>query len=79
MSPRGIAMTVPLSIRLPEHLAAALDEVAASAERSRSFVVQKAIEAYLADQADLQVALDRLKDPTDAVISLDAVRAELGL
>jgi len=60
-------------------LAAELDEVAASAERSRSFVVQKAIEAYLAEQADLQISLDRLKDSTDAVISLQDMRAELGL
>ncbi len=72
-------MSVPLSIRIPEHLAAELDEVAAATERSRSFVVQKAIEAYLVEQADLQVALDRLNDPTDAVISLDAMRAELDL
>lgn len=72
-------MSVPLSVRLPERLAAELDEVAAAAERSRSFVVQKAIEAYLAEQADLQVALDRLNDSTDEVISLDAMRAELEL
>ncbi len=72
-------MSVPVSIRLPERLAAELDEVAASAERSRSFVVQKAIEAYLAEQADLQIALDRLKDPTDPVISVAAMRDELGL
>ena len=72
-------MSVPLSVRLPERLAAELDEVVAATERSRSFVVQKAIEAYLADQADLQVALDRLNDPTDTVISLDAMRDELDL
>ena len=72
-------MSVPLSIRLPEALAAELDEVAASAERSRSFVVRCAIEAHLADHADLEVALDRLKDSSDAVISLDAMRTELGL
>ena len=72
-------MSVPLSVRLPERLAAELDEVAAAAERSRSFVVQKAIEAYLAEHADLQVALDRLNDSTDEVISLDAMRAELEL
>lgn len=72
-------MSVPLSIRIPERLAAELDEVATAAERSRSFVVQKAIEAYLAEQADLQVALDRLNNSTDEAISLDAMRAELDL
>jgi len=72
-------MSVALSVRLPDSLAAELDEVAAATERSRSFLVQKAIEAYLAEQADLQVALDRLNDPSDPVVSLDAMRAELDL
>ena len=72
-------MSVALSVRLTDSLAAELDEVAAATERSRSFLVQKAIEAYLAEQADLQVALDRLNDPSDPVVSLDAMRAELDL
>jgi len=72
-------MSVALSVRLPDRLAAELDEVAAATERSRSFLVQKAIEAYLAEQADLQVALDRLNDASDPIISLDAMRAELDL
>ncbi|MBT4504837.1 MAG: ribbon-helix-helix protein, CopG family [Gemmatimonadetes bacterium] len=72
-------MSVALSVRLPNGLAAELDEVAAATERSRSYLVQKAIEAYLAEQADLQVALDRLNDASDPRISLDAMRAELDL
>jgi RHH-type transcriptional regulator, rel operon repressor / antitoxin RelB len=72
-------MSVALSVRLPNDLAAELDEVAAATERSRSYLVQKAIEAYLAEQADLQVALDRLNDASDPRISLDAMRAELDL
>lgn len=72
-------MSVALSVRLPDSLAAELEEVAAATERSRSFLVQKAIEAYLSEHADLQVALDRLNDPSDPVVSLDAMRAELDL
>ena len=71
-------MSVALSVRLPDGLAAELDEVAAATERSRSFLVQKAIEAYLVEQADLQVALDRLNDSSDQVVSLDDMRADLG-
>ena len=72
-------MSVAVSVRLPDRLAAELGEVASATERSRSFVIQKALEAYLDEQADLQIALDRLNDPADAVISLDAMRSELGL
>lgn len=70
-------MSVAVSVRLPNRLAAELEEIAAATERSKSFVMQKALEAYLMEQADLQVALDRLNDSTDAVISLEAMRAEL--
>ena len=72
-------MSVALSVRLSDLLAAELGEVAATTERSKSFVIQKALEAYLEEQADLQIALDRLNNPADGVISLDEMRAELGL
>jgi RHH-type rel operon transcriptional repressor/antitoxin RelB len=72
-------MSVAVSVRLPDCLAAELGEVASATERSRSFVIQKALEAYLEEQADLQIALDRLNDPADAVISLEGMRSELGL
>ena len=72
-------MSVPLSVRLPDQLAAELEEVATATERPKSFVIQKALEAYLAEYADLQVALDRLHDAADPVLSLEEMRAELGL
>jgi len=72
-------MSVAISVRLPDELAKALADVSLASERSKSFVLQKALEAYLEEQADLQISLDRLKDPTDAVISLEAMRSKLGL
>ncbi|HNR68970.1 MAG TPA: ribbon-helix-helix domain-containing protein [bacterium] len=72
-------MSVTLSLRLPEELAAELDRIASETERSKSFHVQKAIESYLKEQADLQIALDRLHDSSDAVISMDEMRNNLGL
>lgn len=72
-------MSVPVSVRLPEQLAVELSEVASAAERSKSYVIQKALEAYLEEHADLQIALDRLNDPSDTIISLEDMRSELGL
>jgi RHH-type rel operon transcriptional repressor/antitoxin RelB len=72
-------MSIAVSVRLPEQLAFELGEVACATERSKSFVIQKALEAYFEEQADLQIALDRLNDPTDTVISLEAMRSELAL
>ena len=45
----------------------------------QSFHVQKALEAYLSEIADLQVAYDRLHDTADPVISVDDMRKELEL
>jgi RHH-type rel operon transcriptional repressor/antitoxin RelB len=72
-------MTTAVSIRLPKQLTDQLDKVADETERSRSFVVQKALEYYLEDFADLQIALDRLNDPTDSVITGKELRKSLGL
>ena len=72
-------MSVALSVRLPEKLAKELNNVALTIERPKSFLVQKAIESYLDDQADLQIALNRLRDTTDPIISIEEMRKEIGL
>jgi len=63
-------MNTSLSVRISEPLARELDEVAKSTERSRSYHIQQALKSYLKEQADLQIALDRLQDSTDPVVSL---------
>jgi len=72
-------MSTAISVRLPDKVAKALDQVAHDTERSRSFVVQKAVEGYLQEFADLQVAIDRLRDKADPVISSKDMRKSLGL
>ncbi len=72
-------MSTAISVRIPEELAAKLHEIAKETERPKSFHVQKALEAYLSEIADLQVAYDRLHDTTDPVISLEDMRKELEL
>ena len=72
-------MSTAISIRLPEDLAKQLDNIAKETERPRSFIIQKALESYLEDYADLQVALDRLHDKSDPVISGKKMRESLGL
>ena len=72
-------MSKAISIRIPDELAAKLAEIAQETERSKSFHVQKALEAYLAEVADLQVALDRLHDTSDPVVTVDDMRKALEL
>ena len=72
-------MSTTLSVRLPNKIAEELNNIAQATERPKSYFVQKALEAYLADQADLQVALDRMRDTNDPVLSLSEMREELGI
>ncbi len=72
-------MSKAISIRIPDNIASQLSEISKETERSKSFHVQKALEAYLTELADLQVALDRLHDTSDQVISIKDMRKELEL
>jgi RHH-type rel operon transcriptional repressor/antitoxin RelB len=51
-------MNTTISVRLPKTLADRLDSIAKETERPRSYIIQKALESYIEDYADLQVALD---------------------
>jgi RHH-type transcriptional regulator, rel operon repressor / antitoxin RelB len=72
-------MRTAISVRLPEDLAKELDGIARETERPKSYIIQKALESYLQEYAELQIALDRLHDKTDEVISGKELRKTLGL
>jgi len=72
-------MGVAISVRLPKELAEQLDHIARETERPRSYIIQKALESYMEDYADLQIALDRLLDKTDPIVSGKELRKSLGL
>jgi len=72
-------MSTAISVRLPKDLADQLDVIAKETERPRSFIIQKALESYIEDFADLQIALDRLHDKSDAIISGKELRESLGI
>ncbi len=72
-------MSTTISVRIPDNLAIKLSEISLETERPKSFHIQKALETYLNELADLQVAFDRLNDASDPVISLAVMRKELEL
>ncbi len=72
-------MSKAISIRIPDELASKLAEISKETERPKSFHVQKALEAYLSELADLQIAIDRLRDSSDSRISIEDMRKELEL
>ena len=72
-------MSTAISVRLPENLASHLDNISKETERSRSFIIQKALESYIEDYSELQIALDRLHDKGDEIVSSKEMRKSLAI
>jgi len=72
-------MATSISLRLPENLAEKLEGIAKTTERSRSYLIRKAVEEYIEEFEDAQIALQRLHDDDDKVISGKELRKRLGI
>ncbi|MGE5699167.1 MAG: ribbon-helix-helix protein, CopG family [Deltaproteobacteria bacterium] len=72
-------MSRAISIRIPDELADQLEGVARETDRPRSYIIQKALESYLDDMADLQIALERLRDKSDPLVTGAEMRKSLGI
>ena len=72
-------MSKTISVQLPDALISSISLIAKKTEKPKSFHIQKALETYLEEMADMQIAANRLNDPDDAIISLNDMRKELGL
>jgi predicted DNA-binding protein len=70
-------MSVSISLRLPDEVATQLENIATIIDRSKSFLIKKAIERYLEEYVDYQIALDRLNDKDDKIISSKEMRKQL--
>jgi len=71
-------MSSSISVRLPDQTAKALRELSRATDRPKTYLVLKALQGYLAEYADYQIALDRLRDKDDAVVWGAELRKRLG-
>jgi len=62
-------MTGALSIRLPDDVTKRLDELSKSLGRPKTYIVTKALREYLEECEGYLIALHRLNDKNDRVIS----------
>jgi len=62
-------MNEAISVRLPEDVAKHLDELAKSLDRPKTYIVTKALREYLEEYEDYLIALHRLNDKDDRVVS----------
>lgn len=66
-------MTEAVSVRLPEDVARRLSDLAKSLERPKTYIVTKALLEYLEEYEDYLVAMHRLNDKDDKVVSEKAL------
>ena len=72
-------MSTTISVRLPEDIAKELERVSETIERPKTYIVKKALEEYLKEYSDYLIAIERLMDKDDKIISADEMRERLGL
>jgi len=72
-------MTTLISLRLPENILKPLDKLSVNSERPRTYLIKKALEIYLEEYKDYQIAMDRLHDKNDDIISPAELRKKLGV
>lgn len=63
-----------IALRLPNELLEKLDKVSNDLDRSRSYVVRVAIETFINDYIDYEIAIERLRDKNDKIITSDELK-----
>lgn len=70
-------MAEATSIRLPEELAEKLDRLTRALDRPKSYVIKKALQEYIEEYEDYLIALERLRNKDDRIISEKELRESL--
>jgi RHH-type rel operon transcriptional repressor/antitoxin RelB len=56
-----------------------LKSLSETIDRSKAYIIKKALQAYLEDYSDYLIAQERLNDKNDKVVSCDEMRLLIGL
>jgi RHH-type rel operon transcriptional repressor/antitoxin RelB len=72
-------MAKAFSIRLPDHIAEKLEYLSNEIHRNKTYIIKSALEKYLDEYADYQIALDRLRDKDDKIVTSNEMRKSFGI
>ena len=72
-------MSTSVCLRLADDTAKEIDILAKTLDRSRTYIIKRAVETYLEEYADYMIAFERLHDKDDEIISGKELRERLGL
>ncbi|MFH1176532.1 MAG: ribbon-helix-helix protein, CopG family [Acidobacteriota bacterium] len=67
------------TVRLPDELASRLAGLAKVTKRSKSSFIIEALESYLTERQDLEIALARIRDPGGEWLDHEEVKRALNL
>lgn len=65
------------ALRLDNKTIREVDRIAKELQRSRSYIIRKAIQTYIDEYLDYEIALQRLKDKDDLIISSEEMNKEI--
>jgi len=68
-----------LTLRVEDQLDRKLKSLAKETERPKSYFIKKALELYLEEYEDYQIALARRADKDDEVLTMTQMRKALGV
>ena len=68
---------VEISVWVPDSLLEALDRAAAELDTTRADLIRQALQRYVEDVQDLNLAVERLQDPADSTMDWQKVRNAL--
>ncbi|MCK5773087.1 MAG: ribbon-helix-helix protein, CopG family [Thermoplasmata archaeon] len=72
-------MSEVVTMRLPEEISSELNELARVLDRSKTYILRKALEEYLDEYEDYLIAMERWNDKNDEIIDGKELRDSLGL
>lgn len=70
-------MSKTLTFRISDEMDKSLTSVSKEIDRDKTFIIKKAIEKYLDEYIDYQIALDRLRNKDDEIISINEMESSL--
>ena len=73
-----VVMSTSLSVRLPDRLDKAIKKLSHLTDRPKTYLICKAIEHFIDEYAEYQIALDRLRDKDDEILSNSELKKRLG-
>ncbi len=72
-------MSKMYNVRIPDELDDKVNDIAVDMDRSRSYIVKKALEEYISEYSQGLEALKRLKDKKGKTITDAEMRKKLGI